>query len=574
MTYDPTQPTGDDMATTRENFRALKEDAIVNAGTLNSLTQGNASGNIPVSNGTLNANLNADLLDGQEGSYYAAASSIPTKTSELTNDSGFLTSETEPAFNASPAKNITSSEVTILSNTSGVNTGDQVIPTKVSDLTNDSGFLTSETDPVFTASPAYNITSSEVTVLGNTSGVNTGDQVIPTKVSDLTNDSGFLTSETDPVFTASPAYNITSSEVTVLGNTSGVNTGDETDSTIKTKLGITTLNGLLKADGSGNISAATAGTDYLTPTGSAAGLTGLTSTQVTSALGYTPSSEAVTPNVIQGRLTLTSGTPITTSDVTSASTIYFTPLDGNKITLYNGSAWQTVAFSEVSLALSALTAGLPYDVFGYLSSGSLQLELLAWSSASARATALTTLDGIYVKSGDSTRLYLGSFYTTSTTTTEDSENKRLLWNMYNKIEKPLLRNETVSTWGCSTIGWLQANSNSLNKVSIMCGLSQNIITLECVGQSSVTSSSSYICEVGIGVDSASVNSAKVFAGQSNSKSLASIRGHYAFYKAFPTAGYHYYTWLQYQTLATNITWLGTAGTDGYGITGLDGTCYC
>ena len=36
---------------------------------------------------------------------------------------------------------------------------------------------------------------------------------------------------------------ITSAESTLLGNTSGTNTGDETDTTIKTKLGITTLSG-------------------------------------------------------------------------------------------------------------------------------------------------------------------------------------------------------------------------------------------------------------------------------------------------------------------------------------------
>lgn len=38
--------------------------------------------------------------------------SIPSKTSDLQNDSGFLTSETEPAFNASAAKGITSTDVT------------------------------------------------------------------------------------------------------------------------------------------------------------------------------------------------------------------------------------------------------------------------------------------------------------------------------------------------------------------------------------------------------------------------------------------------------------------------------
>ncbi|MCF8255734.1 MAG: DUF1566 domain-containing protein [Bacteroidia bacterium] len=39
-----------------------------------------------------------------------------------------------------------------------------------------SGFLTSETDPTFTSSQAANITATDITNLGNLSGVNTGDQ--------------------------------------------------------------------------------------------------------------------------------------------------------------------------------------------------------------------------------------------------------------------------------------------------------------------------------------------------------------------------------------------------------------
>lgn len=48
----------------------------------------------------------------------------------------------------------------------------------ISSLTNDSGYLTSytETDPLFAASEAYNITSGDITNLSNLSGVNTGDQ--------------------------------------------------------------------------------------------------------------------------------------------------------------------------------------------------------------------------------------------------------------------------------------------------------------------------------------------------------------------------------------------------------------
>lgn len=36
------------------------------------------------------------------------------------------------------------------------------IPSKVSDLTNDSGFISSETDPIFVASDAYSISSSDI----------------------------------------------------------------------------------------------------------------------------------------------------------------------------------------------------------------------------------------------------------------------------------------------------------------------------------------------------------------------------------------------------------------------------
>jgi hypothetical protein len=53
----------------------------------------------------------------------------------------------------------------------------------------------------------------------------------------------------------------------------------------------TGITGLLKAS-SGVVSAAVAGTDYLTPTGSIASNTGLTSSQVTTALTFTPENVA------------------------------------------------------------------------------------------------------------------------------------------------------------------------------------------------------------------------------------------------------------------------------------------
>jgi hypothetical protein len=72
----------------RENFRALKEDQIVDAGTLAGLPAGNASGNIPKSNGIVNTNLNADLLDGHEATDFATASH--THSAATTSTAGFM----------------------------------------------------------------------------------------------------------------------------------------------------------------------------------------------------------------------------------------------------------------------------------------------------------------------------------------------------------------------------------------------------------------------------------------------------------------------------------------------------
>lgn len=57
----------------RDNQEALRQDEIVNAGKLQGLTPGNEAGNIPVSNGSVNAGLNAEKLDGKTADMFAAA---------------------------------------------------------------------------------------------------------------------------------------------------------------------------------------------------------------------------------------------------------------------------------------------------------------------------------------------------------------------------------------------------------------------------------------------------------------------------------------------------------------------
>lgn len=58
----------------RDELAGLATGQVVNAGMLNGISAGNTSGKIPVSNGTVNTNLNADKLDGLDASAFASAS--------------------------------------------------------------------------------------------------------------------------------------------------------------------------------------------------------------------------------------------------------------------------------------------------------------------------------------------------------------------------------------------------------------------------------------------------------------------------------------------------------------------
>ena len=180
--------------------------------------------------------------------YALHAKTAETVTGEIT------VTEADPLYSASQAANIIAADIANLGNLSGTNTGDQdlnglatqsaledtasAIRTDIPDV---SGFISNETDPVYSASQAANIIAADIANLGNLSGTNTGDQDINGITTnthaikdtasqiraDIPDVSGFISTETDPVFTSSQANNITATDITNLSNLSGTNTGDQ-----------------------------------------------------------------------------------------------------------------------------------------------------------------------------------------------------------------------------------------------------------------------------------------------------------------------------------------------------------
>lgn len=261
------------------------------------------------------------------------------------------------------------------------------------------------------------------------------------------------------------------------------------------------------------------------------------------------------PLVCNGRLTLSTGVAVPSSNVTAATSIYFTPYQGNRIWLYDGAQWQSIAFSEVSLAVPATTNTM-YDVWAYATGGSIALEATAWTNDTTRATALALQDGVYVKSGAATRRYLGSFRTCAVLgQTEDSLTNRLLWNYYNRILRSMRVQEATGSWAYSTNSWRQANASAANQLNMVIGVGEDAVNANLqvsVGNNTVTARSIYAA---IGLDSVSSIASSGLVASQTPGTLARITI-YAQFNGRIADGYHYLTWLEFGAGSDTQTWLG------------------
>lgn len=169
--------------------------------------------------------------------------------------------------------------------------------------------------------------------------------------------------------------------------------------------------------------------------------------------------------IAQGRLTLESGVPVSTSDQTDKTTLYYTPFNGNFIDIYDGSAWKRHEFTERSLAIGALTASKPHDIFIYDNSGTLTLQAVEWTNATTRATALTTQDGVQVLTGATNKRYLGTIYIDSGQKCQDTTTHRFVWNYYNKYKKLLLaKDSTAHTYNGAIRDWNNSTATQTDAV--------------------------------------------------------------------------------------------------------------
>lgn len=280
----------------------------------------------------------------------------------------------------------------------------------------------------------------------------------------------------------------------------------------------------------------------------------------------------------QGRLTLTSATPVTTSDVTGATTVYFTPYKGNQVQIYDGSSWITYSFTELSQATTdatkspaAVANNSNYDVFVWMDGSTMRATRgPAWTSDTARGTGAGTteleiLNGRYVNkvaitNGPAARagLYVGTIRSDGSAQINDSAAKRHVWNNYNRVLRSCRVGESTDSWTYSTATFRQANGSSANQLDVLFGLSEDPINCIVLAAAINNNANFRAIMVGIGVDSTSTNS-----GSSHGVNTGTSGSFQTYvesqYIGYPGLGRHYLAWLERGDGNDTQTWYGDAG---------------
>lgn len=277
------------------------------------------------------------------------------------------------------------------------------------------------------------------------------------------------------------------------------------------------------------------------------------------------STDTVDPSTNAFRLSGVSATSVMTADSTALSTIYLAQHKGNRLALFDGTNWQIIQPpTEVSLAVTGRTTDLPFDVFAVANAGVVTLEMLNWSTATARATGLSRLDGVWTKTGDPTRRYLGSIRPRSATSYHwvragiDLPAKFDLFNADNRIEfgYSVLDSATSHAYTLATIRQWAGSVNY--QVEAMVGLAEEDLT----GLAFATSRNATISiarSIGLGYDSTTQYAATSLSSTS-ANTVASIDANQtARALVQPGIGRHFLALLEWSTATGTCTWIGDNG---------------
>lgn len=289
----------------------------------------------------------------------------------------------------------------------------------------------------------------------------------------------------------------------------------------------------------------------------------------------------------RGRLTISTGVAVITSDVTAADTVYFTPYQGNTIMLPDANGdWALYEFAELSQALSdntkspsAATTDSLYDMFVWSDSGTIRCTRgPAWTSATGRGTGAGTtqislVDGVYCNTvaisngpGAGRGVYVGTIATNGSTQLAmmlapsagagGSANRLDVWNMYNRVDVSSMCRDSTNTWTYTTATWRSANaaagSGVAFRVTFVRGLNEDSVRARysALASHDVANRAGY---VGVGLDATDAFTGLSGGGSAGASGRFGMTGSY---EGIPGLGRHFLNAVEYSAGDSTMTWYG------------------
>lgn len=283
-----------------------------------------------------------------------------------------------------------------------------------------------------------------------------------------------------------------------------------------------------------------------------------------------------------GRLTISTGTPIITSTVTAATTVYYTPHIHRFVPLYDGARFvETDIGGELSQATTdttkspaACTTNSNYDLFVWNDNGTFRCTRgPAWSSDTSRGTGAGTTQisqvlGAYVNTVAITNgpaanrgTYVGTIRTNGSSQVDMNLGAVAaggtagfigVWNAFNRVATSCTVGDTTDSWNYASATVRPSDNSTGMRVSFVSGLAieQTIVvfTQPCLPQAGVVNASA-----GFGLDSTSAYSKYATAGGS------AVAGITCFGYVSPQIGFHYLQALEACSTAATVTFYGDAG---------------
>lgn len=201
----------------------------------------------------------------------------------------------------------------------------------------------------------------------------------------------------------------------------------------------------------------------------------------------------------QGRITLTSATPVMGSSVAGATTVYWTPYGGDLLPIFDGANMVPTQFPEVSQATTdttkspaAVAATKIYDLFAWNDAGTKRVTRgPAWTNATTRGYTFTIQNGIALNTSAITNgpaalrgTWVGTIasngsstidYIFGSTGSSGVAGVFNVWNTYNRVNVACKVVDNSASYAYTSNVIRQAHNSSAMQVSFVVGAQEDAL---------------------------------------------------------------------------------------------------